>query len=366
MADDNTDVLMQLAAGYAKDRDADILLYIGGINMSSARNLVDLVCPRRKRKNLVFILGTNGGDAHAGYKISRCLQHAYEGGDYTIAVFGDCKSAGTLIAIGAKSIVLGQHGELGPLDVQLHKEDQLFAQSSGLTPNQALERLREEALSEFEHFMLSVHARSGHQISTRLAASIGIRMVVGLLGPIYEQIDPMRIGETQRALEIARAYGQRLDMSKNLKHGALDKLIEGYPSHDFAIDFDEAKGLFNRLKQADEVQTQIGEKLAHLLLQYKAISQDEALTLFITPELPVEVADEKPDANNSSAPNPVANPAAKVARRPSKRKSVSGSTVRRGKKPTANDRNSVARTAIGTSENGKTAIKADAGNGVGT
>ncbi len=286
-----------IAEEIATAADSDVLLYVGEINISSARKLVDLVNKREgRRRHVLFILGTNGGDANAAYKIARCLQHAYEKGDFTIAVYGDCKSAGTLVAIAAKSIVMCQHGELGPLDVQLQKEDQLFSMSSGLTPKQALESLKSESLSQFEHFMLTIHARSGFQISTKLAASIAIRMVTGLLGPVYEQIDPLRVGETQRAMDVAQNYGRRLDKSSNLKPGALQRLVEGYPSHDFAIDFDEADELFNRCRRTTDRERLLGEALAHHLLSFRRISDSDAMFLFLNEENQtegVEDADEK-------------------------------------------------------------------------
>ena len=37
-----------------------------------------------------------------------------------------CKSAGTLLLIGATSLIISDRGELGPLDVQLSKPDEIF------------------------------------------------------------------------------------------------------------------------------------------------------------------------------------------------------------------------------------------------
>lgn len=59
------------------------------------------------------------GDPNAGYRIGRALQHNYD--DVTLLVVGPCKSAGTLIAIAANKLVIGDMGELGPLDIQLKK-----------------------------------------------------------------------------------------------------------------------------------------------------------------------------------------------------------------------------------------------------
>jgi hypothetical protein len=73
--------------------------------------------------------------------------------------------------------------------------------------------------------------------------------VKGLFAPICAQIDPIRLGEMQRATEIAFAYGQRLDnYDKNLKPGALTRLVTGYPSHGVVIDRKEARDLFTNVR----------------------------------------------------------------------------------------------------------------------
>jgi hypothetical protein len=55
-------------------------------------------------------------------------------------------------------------------------------------------------------------------------------------------------------ISIAKSYGERLGLH-NLQAGALDRLVEEYPSHGFIIDYREAKGLFKEvsLMSAEEV-----------------------------------------------------------------------------------------------------------------
>ena len=71
-----------------------------------------------------------------------------------------------------------------------------------------------------------------------------------MLTPIFAQIDPLKLGENARALDIASEYADRLDEhSNNLKSGSRDALVSGYPGHGFVIDRKEAKGLFNRVNE---------------------------------------------------------------------------------------------------------------------
>jgi len=80
------------------------------------------------------------------------------------------------------------------------------------------------------------------------------------------QIDPERLGEVQRAITVANVYGNRLNKS-NLKRGALEKLVQGYPTHGFVIDIDEAKTLFNKVRSADQLEGQVAACLPGLRRQ---------------------------------------------------------------------------------------------------
>jgi hypothetical protein len=50
-------------------------------------------------------------------------------------------------------------------------------------------------------------------------------------------------------LNVAKKYCERLNKrSGNLKYGAIDRLVYEYPTHDFVIDFEEAKELFEHVE----------------------------------------------------------------------------------------------------------------------
>lgn len=106
--------------------------------------------------------------------------------------------------------------------------------------------------------MIDLTANAG--ISTRSAAQIAASLVAGLLEPIAAQIDPHRLGEAIRAINIANYYGTRLATS-NVKSEALDRLISGYPTHTFVIDINEAKTLFEVVDQLTDAEVEIAEHL---------------------------------------------------------------------------------------------------------
>ena len=152
-----------------------------------------------------------------------------------------------LILLGADEIVMSHRGELGPLDVQLFKTDEMV-RASGLDIFGALTTLQDYAFSIFEYSFLEIKRRSGGTITTKTAADIATALSVGLLSPISGQIDPLRLGEVRRAMDIALCYGQRL----TINHQALDMLVMGYPSHTFAIDCNEASDLFGNVRVPNE------------------------------------------------------------------------------------------------------------------
>lgn len=245
--DEDSTVMNQIITGVREDLKADLFTVSGVMDDSAALAMVRCVKKHRSMPNVMVILTTLGGSADAAYRMARFLRRQYDG-KIILAVDSVCKSAGTLLALGADEIVMTDEAQLGPLDVQLNKPDELGDVSSGLTPVQALTFLQSQTFRLFEDHFLKLRFRSGMQITTKTAADIATRLTTGLFQPIYEQLDPLRLGENQRAMMIAYDYGERL-VRKNAKPGTLDKLIAGYPSHSFVIDREEAGSLFRLVRE---------------------------------------------------------------------------------------------------------------------
>jgi hypothetical protein len=246
---------------YTATQETDLFCFNGRIQPWSAREFVDAVLARdRHSKNAALFMCTYGGDPHSAFRMVRCLKKHYSGGKIRLLIDGPCKSAGALIALGVDEIAFGPRGELGPLDTQLTKQDEIFFMSSGLDILQALSVVTSNAFENCFDNMMELIKRSGGSISTKTAAEIASSVTAGVFQPITAQIDPLRMGEAQRSMRIAREYGERLK-SKLLKSGALERLVQDYPSHGFVIDKEEALQYFSKVDDLTPDETSLAEFL---------------------------------------------------------------------------------------------------------
>jgi hypothetical protein len=252
--------MKRIANEYAAEHDTDFVAYFGDMVRPCDEFLIAACRARKRRKNIILMLATRGGDASVAYRLGRAFQKFYKieerttdsvSAEFTVFIPTFCKSAGTVLATAATKIVMSDFAELGPIDAQLKNPQEVGERTSGLTPLQALDSLKRQSKSLFaEHFIQLIFDES-LMFSTKMAAEIASGLTVGLLSPMYGQLDPIRLAEVERSLKIAGDYTERLIDNRetsNLKDGAVVKLLGTYPSHGFVIDTMEAKKLFKRVE----------------------------------------------------------------------------------------------------------------------
>ncbi|SFM56071.1 SDH family Clp fold serine proteinase [Nitrosomonas communis] len=263
----NTELTEQEINNIAKSVSSDLMLISGDIDYDTQEAVLKTLKSRKnKHENLIFILATPGGFPDCAYRMSREIQHKYK--KSTALIAGWCKSAGTLCVIGASELVMADEAELGPLDVQLLRRDELGELDSGLVISEALNNLEYHAFSLFESFFLKIKEKSKGSVTFKTSTEIAASITKGLFEELYKQIDPQKIGEVARSLAIAKAYGVRLNLwAKNMKDHALDNLTLGYPSHGFVIDRREASGLFHRVRSPSNDESRIIEIIGDMAIE---------------------------------------------------------------------------------------------------
>ncbi len=247
-----TSTLDDAVAGlYAADPNRDYIVVSHAVSRQLHYKLSSLIASKQRNKACTLFLTTYGGDPNGGYRIGRCLRHHYTQ-NIRLVVPSFCKSAGTLVAIAADELGIGDFGELGPLDIQVRKASELEESSSGLDIMQALQAVTLHTQVTFHRMLMESR---GLGLSTKLCSEFAGQVVSGIAAPLFSQIDPIRLGEMQRAMRVAFEYGSRLDKyGQNLKDGALVRLINNYPAHGFVIDRKEASELFERVSHLTDAE----------------------------------------------------------------------------------------------------------------
>ena len=238
----------------------DVFLYNGPIERKEDLRFIEFISEQKSCEKLVLILVTPGGSPDAAYKIAKYIQSSYL--DFHCFIPGLCKSAGTLLAIGATELIFSPYGELGPLDIQLTKSDNIFGQESGLNISEAFRTVEGRAKQTFHNLVMEIIGGSGGVVSFQTASHCASEIVASLYGPIFGKIDAEEVGSRARAMRIGEDYGVRLNEKfKNLRYGALSQLSQSYSSHNFVIDCEEAMALFERVRMAEQVEKAVVQAL---------------------------------------------------------------------------------------------------------
>jgi hypothetical protein len=175
-----------------------------------------------------------GGDIEAAYLISRTLRRRFR--VETVFVPYLAKSAATLLCLAADEIVLGELGELGPLDAQ-------SPAGSALAPFRLLEQVAEALAQGLQRASLAVQMNAAGT-SDSDAAGIAKATVGSILSPI----EALQLAAAARALQEAEAFCERLFRRYRgaiypQSAPSLSRLVRGYDCHGFPIDREELNEL---------------------------------------------------------------------------------------------------------------------------
>ena len=193
-------------------------------------------------KKIVLLLDSFGGQAEPAYLLSRFLQSRC--GSFQVVVPRWAKSAATLLALGAESIILGDEAELGPLDVQIWDYDNEEKRVSALDTVQAVEQLEDSAVRISMKMLGFLKEKTKKKYNNIMELSL--KFGAELTKPLFEKIDSVAYTRHCRNLHEAQDYAERLLAHKFNKDeaAALAKdLVTKYPTHGFVIDREEAKSL---------------------------------------------------------------------------------------------------------------------------
>ena len=265
---------------FLESNEEDLICYFGKIDYLGYKHLTDKIEELKKSTDngiATLVLITRGGDPDYGYRIGRALGHYYSK-KLKIFVPSICKSAGTLVVLGGAEIIISDRGELGPLDIQLNNPEEILEMSSGMDLMQSIQTLRITSMNAFFDYLLEL--KNGASLGTKAAARIASDMATNLVTPILGQIDPSRLGENHRRLNIASSYGENLNQKfKNTSPDNIQRLISYYPSHSYVIDRKEASELFENVRAPNKIENELDLFLRGFRPNLRDLAKDNNLLI---------------------------------------------------------------------------------------
>ncbi|WP_425509599.1 SDH family Clp fold serine proteinase, partial [Xanthovirga aplysinae] len=228
-------------------------------------------------KEIDFILNSGGGSPHDAYRIIRVLRNAFETVNIIVPYWA--KSAATLLALGGNRIVMDEMGELGPLDVQIHKlrEDSPdYAKESALIDEHSLRLIEIRSKVLFEAMFEDMYASKSIPINRNELAKMLLDYISEFYRPLLNQINPYKLGDNKRKLDIAEQYARRIfrlfnpQIARDRIDYLIDYMINGCPDHEYALDYELISQLLPIVERSTcygkEYSTRLSQ-LADLLIQ---------------------------------------------------------------------------------------------------
>lgn len=229
---------------------------------------------------LDFVINSFGGSIHAAYQIVELLRLHTERLFACVPFYA--KSAATLLCVGADAIVLDELAQLGPLDTQIYEEKKggKAEFTSALNPFKTLEQLQKFSLETLDIAVKMISMRSGMDLDECLKHAVEFVRVT--TGPLFNQLNPEKLGEYSRALSVGTEYGERLlrrftKWDEEKRAAVLERLVHGYPSHEYIIDYRELQEIGFEAKLFEDKERAAVKGL------FKQISGDATVVECVTP-----------------------------------------------------------------------------------
>lgn len=237
-----TDLIKKLET----ERDSRVITYATSDRAPFATRIANDIIPLLgsqleaigKVKKISLFLYTSGGDMLAPIRIVKLIRNHCD--EFEVLVPYKAHSAGTLICMGADTIVMGKLGELTPVDPTT---DHPFNPQNPANVQQRLP--------------VSVEDLNSYLLFAKEKAEVKSEHMIDSYKLLVEKLHPLSIGNAYRAYRMAKMVSERLlwlHMDKNdEKVKKIVKEITGdITIHAYPIDRDEAKELGLKIEKATD------------------------------------------------------------------------------------------------------------------
>lgn len=223
------------------------LVFFAGIFPHSMVILRNAILEFKKKnpdlKEVDFILNSPGGLADDSYRIIRTLRQNFETVNIIIPFWA--KSAATLLSLGATRIIMDEFGEFGPIDAQIAKareDGPSYDRESALNDEHSVGIIENRFKMMYEQMFIRIYEHEQINIPKSELSEQLLKNLSNFFKPLLSQIDPYKLGEKKRTLDIGAQYAKRILLqfgSPKTDESArelVDYLIHECPDHGYVID----------------------------------------------------------------------------------------------------------------------------------
>jgi hypothetical protein len=250
-------------------------LFLGDINFDSLRETRKNVLSFKKSnpdcKEIDLIIQSPGGLPHDAYRIIKTFRKSFE--EVNIIIPFWAKSAATLMSLGGTRIIMDQMGEFGPLDAQLVKErddSPEYDRESALNDEYSLGIIESRFKEMYESIFIMIYEHEQINIPKIELSRQVLENVARFYEPLLAQINPYKLGEKRRILQIGAQYAHKIlsQFVERKSESKFDDLVEFLvnecPDHGYIIDFDSMKHFLDHVYSSAYFGREYANKLTEL------------------------------------------------------------------------------------------------------
>lgn len=274
-------------------------------------------------KEIDFVLHSPGGSPSDAYRIIRALRTNFEVVNIIVPFWA--KSAATLMSLGASKIILNEWAEFGPIDIQVAKakEDSPDPDfESALNDEFSLKLLEGRAQELFKTMFVDFHRSKNIPIGRIDLSKHLMDYLPKFYQPLLTQLNPYKLGEKKRQLDISVKYAQRIlvqytSLDERQRVSLTDYLLNECPEHGFVVDYEILALFLPNIHLAETVSPAYAQKLEEISLLCMEAKHDDHYLGFVygidpaPPDFsPTEVVGITDNSNGRvpSSPGPEAQP----------------------------------------------------------
>jgi Serine dehydrogenase proteinase len=231
---------------------------------SSTEHRVQRACQGRfgfpkspPEETINVILDSTGGPLDSAFRTVLYLRRYAE--HLNIFIPRKAKSASTLIAIGASTIIMSPFAELGPLDTQIRDPRNPTDYISALDCYQSVDYVREFGFSTLSQALKQLAAVTQGKLLLTDSLDAAAKFAIGSITPMLSQTRSLDFGAWGRSLKMGERYAQILisrggQMEQGRSERIASRLVYGYTHHLFPIDMTEAEDIgLNPQEMSEEI-----------------------------------------------------------------------------------------------------------------